>query len=173
VVLDKNPSLTGALHLWLRLFPRSKIVIALRDPRDVIISAFFQNLALTPTNANFLSLGRAAKHYADLMDTWLRLRELGGFDWLETRYEAIVDNVEAEGRRITSFLGLEWDPGQAAHAETPRRPFLFSPTYSDAAKPVHRRAIGRWRNYAEALAPIQARLDPYCRAFGYPAISEN
>ena len=169
LVVDKNPSLTGALHLWLRLFPASQIIIALRDPRDVIISSFFQNLDLTPTNANFLSLQRAAKHYADLMDTWLRLRELGGFDWIETRYESIVEDVEAEGRRLTKFLGLDWHPAQAAPGEAARQKFLFSPTYSDAAKPVHRRAVGRWHHYAEALAPIQASLAPYCRAFGYPA----
>jgi Flp pilus assembly protein TadD len=166
VVLDKNPSLTGALHLWLRLFPNSKILIALRDPRDVLISCFFQNLELTPTNANFLSLERAAKHYADLMDTWLRLRDLGGFDWLETRYEVIVENVLNEGRRITSFLGVDWQPSQADFAQGPRT-FLFAPTYSDASKPLHGRASGRWQNYSEALAPIQSRLDPYCRAFAY------
>lgn len=167
VVLDKNPSLTGALHLWLRLFPGAKVLIALRDPRDVMVSAFFQNLELTPTNVNFLSLERAAKHYADLMDTWLRLRDLGGFDWLETRYEDIVQDTQAEGRRITSFLGLEWQLSQSGYADAPRK-FLFAPTYSDAAKPVHRRAIGRWQNYADALAPIQSRLAPYCRAFAYP-----
>jgi hypothetical protein len=97
VLLDKNPTPTASLHLWLRVFPESKIVIALRDPRDVVLSCFFQNLTLTPLNANFLSLERAVKHYADLMDTWLRLRRLGGFDWLETRYEDVVGGLEAEG----------------------------------------------------------------------------
>lgn len=167
VLLDKNPSPTTALHLWLRLFPRVKVVIALRDPRDVVLSCFFQNLMLTPTNANFLSLERTAKHYADLMDVWLRLRELGGFDWLETRYETIVAQVETEGRRVTEFLGLSWHPGQARHHETAKDKFVFSPTYSAATQPVHTQAIGRWQNYTEALAPIQQRLAPYCRAFGY------
>ncbi len=167
--LDKNPSPTAALHLWLRLFPESKILIALRDPRDVIISCFFQNLMLTPTNANFLSLDRTVKHYADLMDVWLRLRELGGFDWLETRYEDLVANLETEGRRTTAFLGLEWDPAQGRFYEAAARKFVFSPTYTDATQSVHRRAVGRWHNYAEALAPFQERLAPYCRAFGYSA----
>lgn len=36
VLLDKNPSPTASLHLWLRLFPELKVIIALRDPRDVI-----------------------------------------------------------------------------------------------------------------------------------------
>jgi hypothetical protein len=167
VLLDKNPSLTGALHLGLRLFPELKVIIALRDPRDVVISCFFQNLMLTPTNANFLSLERTATHYANLMDVWLRLRELGGFDWIETRYEDVVANLESEGRRATQFLGLSWHPNQARHRETASKKFLFAPTFSDVAKPVYSTAVGRWKNYAEALAPIQERLAPYCRAFGY------
>jgi hypothetical protein len=40
---------------------------------------------LNGTKVNFLSLERTARHYADLIDTWLRLRELGGFDSIETR----------------------------------------------------------------------------------------
>jgi Flp pilus assembly protein TadD len=169
VWLDKNPSPTAALHLWLRVFPELKVIIALRDPRDVVISCFFQNLMLTPTNANFLSLERTAKHYADLMDVWLRMRELSGFEWIETRYEDVVANLESEGKRVTEFLGLSWHPKQANHHESASRKILFAPTYNDAAKPVHTRAVGRWQNYAEALAPVQQRLAPYYRAFGYEA----
>jgi tetratricopeptide (TPR) repeat protein len=167
VLLDKNPSPTSALHLCLRIFPNLKVIIALRDPRDVVISCFFQNLMLTPTNANFLTLQRTVKHYTDLMDVWLRMRELGGFDWLETRYEDVVDNLEAEGRRATEFLGLAWHPSQANHHEAAGRKIVFSPTYNDVTKPVHTRAVGRWQHYAEALAPLQEKLAPYCRAFGY------
>lgn len=167
ILLDKNPSPTASLHIWLRLFPASKVIIALRDPRDVVVSCFFQNLRLNATNANFLGLERTARHYADLMDVWLRMRELGGFDWLETRYEDIVGNLESEGRRVTEFAGLTWHPEQASFHEASRRKFVFSPTYNDVTQPVHKRAVARWKNYAEALAPVQEKLAPYCRAFGY------
>jgi tetratricopeptide (TPR) repeat protein len=168
VLLDKNPAPTASLHLWLRVFPASKILIALRDPRDVIISCFFQNFSpLTPLNANFLSLERTVKHYADLMDTWLRLRELGGFEWLETRYEDVVRDLETEGRRVTEFLGLTWHPDQAACHEAARRKLVYSPSYGEVARPVHDRAVGRWRNYAAALEPLLPRLATYTKAFGY------
>ncbi len=166
VLLDKNPSPTALLHLWLRLFPDLKVIVAVRDPRDVIISCFFQNLMLNTTNANFLSLERTFRHYADLMDVWLRMRELGGFDWIETRYKDVVANLESEGRRITEFLGLSWHPRQAKFHETARAKFIFAPTYSDVTQPVYNRAVGRWKHYADVLAPLQERLAPYCRAFG-------
>jgi tetratricopeptide (TPR) repeat protein len=167
VLIDKNPTPTASLPLWLRLFPHSKVIVALRDPRDVVISCFFQNLALTPMNVNFLALDRAVRHYADLMDVWLRLREFGGFDWIESRYEDIVAGTEAEGRRVTEFLGLTWHPAQANCHEAARSRFVFSPTYSEVAKPVHNRAVGRWTHYAAALEPYEKTFSSYLQAFGY------
>ena len=169
VLVDKNPSPTMSLNLWLRVFPEVKIIIALRDPRDVIISCYFLNIMLNATNVNFLSLERAARHYADLMDVWLRVRELGGFDWIESRYEDVVKTLEPEGRKVTEFLGLVWHPNQAAFYETARRKVLFAPTYHDVTQPLYQRAMNRWKCYAEALEPLQARLEPYCKAFGYEA----
>ena len=169
VLLDKNPSPTVSLYVWLRVFPELKVIIALRDPRDVIISCFFQNLMLNVTNVNFLSLERTARHYADLMDVWLRLRELGGFDWIESRYEDVVVDLESQGRRATEFLGLDWHPNQARYHETARRKLLSAPTYHDVTQPIYQRAVGRWENYARALEPLQEKLAPYCQAFGYSA----
>lgn len=167
LLLDKNPSPTNSLHLWLRLFPEVKVIIALRDPRDVVLSSYFQNLPLNPATANFLSIERTAKHYADLMDVWLRFRELGGFDWVEMRYHEVVTNPEAEGRRVTEFLGLEWNSRQANHQDISGKKILHSPSYSEASKPIYKQAVDRWRHYASVLEPVQGRLEPYCRAFGY------
>jgi hypothetical protein len=178
VLIDKNPTATGSLQSWLRIFPDSKVIIALRDPRDVVISCFFQNLALTPMNVNFLGLDRVVQQYADLMDVWLRIRELGGFDWIETRYEDIVAGAETEGRRVTEFLGLTWHPAQANCHEAARARFVFSPTYNEVAKPVHNRAVGRWKHYAAALEPFHPKFSGYLTAFGYqvpsaPVVSEG
>src|SRR5437867_4711445 len=40
VLLDKNPSPTARLPLWLRVFPM-RVLIALRDPRDVVLCCYF------------------------------------------------------------------------------------------------------------------------------------
>lgn len=103
-MLDKNPSPTMSLNIGLRVFPELKVIIALRDPRDVVISYFFLNIMLNATNPNYPSLERTAKHYADLMEVWLRMRELGGFVWIETRYEDVVTNLPEAGRKATEFL---------------------------------------------------------------------
>ena len=167
LLLDKNPSPTARLPLWLKVFPELRVLIALRDPRDVVLSCYFQNIPLNAVNVNFLSFERLAKHYADLMDIWLAVREWEGFAWLEVRYEDTVAALEKEGHRVTEFLGLTWDEGQARFYEKSRTKQLYSPTYQDVTRPVYSRSVARWRTYEKYLAPILPAMEPYCRKFGY------
>lgn len=167
LLLDKNPSPTAFLPVWLRVFPELRVLIALRDPRDVVISCYFQNIPLTIINSNWLSLERVAKNYADLMSIWLEVREWEEFEWTETRYEDIVTDVEKEGRRVTEFLGLAWHEEQARFYEKSATKKLNSPTYHDVTQPVYGRAVGRWHAYEKYLEPVMPVLEPFCRAFGY------
>ena len=143
------------------------MLIALRDPRDVVLSCYFQNIPLNPTNVNFLSFERLAKHYADLMGIWLAVREWDGFAWLETCYEDLVADMEKEGRRCSEFLGLQWHKDQVRFYERSGQKQLYSPTYQDVTRPVYTRSVARWHAYEKYLAPIAPALEPYCRAFGY------
>ncbi len=167
LLVDKNPSPTARLPLWLRVFPELQVIIALRDPRDVLLSCYFQNIPLNAVNVNFLSFERLARHYADLMDIWLAVREWPGFRWMETRYEDTVADMEKEGRRVTGFLSLTWHEGQVRFHEKSRQKQMYSPTYQDVTRPVYSRSVGRWHAYEKHLAPILPDLEPYCRKFGY------
>ena len=44
LLIDKNPSPTSRLPLWLRVFPELRVLIALRDPRDVAASLLAASL---------------------------------------------------------------------------------------------------------------------------------
>jgi len=167
LLVDKNPSPTARLPVWLRVFPELRVIIALRDPRDVVLSCYFQNIPLNAVNVNFLSFERVAKHYADLMDIWLAVREWEGFAWIETRYEDTVANMEKEGRRVTEFLGQSWHESQARFYEKSRTKQMYSPTYQDVTRPVYNRSVARWRAYEKHLVPILPALEPYCKKFGY------
>src|SRR2546427_3825665 len=74
VHLDKNPTMTLLLPGLVRLLPEVKLIIALRDPRDVVLSCFMQYLPLNANSVCFLTLERAAKRYAHDMGVWLKLR---------------------------------------------------------------------------------------------------
>jgi Flp pilus assembly protein TadD len=167
VILDKNPSPTGRLRFLLRVFPELRVVIALRDPRDVVMSCYFQNIPLNATNANFLSLERTCVHYSNLMSAWLAVRRWEGFTWVETRYEDVVKSPIKEGRRVTEFLGLEWVDAQARFHEKADKTRMYSPTYHDASQPIYTRSVCRWRAYEKYLTPVQALLEPFCKELGY------
>ncbi len=167
LLLEKNPSPTAMLPELLRVFPELRVIIAIRDPRDVVLSCYFQNIPLNQVIATWLSLEGLAKYYVHLMEVWLAVREWEGFSWIETKYEDIVTDLESEGRRVTQFLGLQWHENQRMFFEGAKKRRLYSPTYHDVTQPVYSRSVARWRNYEKYLEPILPVLEPYCRAFGY------
>src|SRR5262249_1190754 len=140
---------------------------ALRDPRDVVLSCFLLYLPLNPLSVSFLTLERAARRYALDMTAWLKLRERFPLPWLEVRYEHTVADLPHQARRVLEFLGLPWDGAVLRFDEHARQRAVLSPTYAAVTQPLHAKAIGRWRRYADYLEPILPILEPLVRAFGY------
>lgn len=165
--LDKNPTMTLLIPGMLRLFPETKLLIALRDPRDVIVSCFMQYLPLNPNSVCFFTLERAARRYAHDLGVWLKLREIIPTPWLEVRYEDCVADMEKEARRTLDFLRLSWDPNVLNYREHLKTKAVASPTYEAVSKPLYTSAIGRWKNYQKYLEPCLATLQPLVEAFGY------
>lgn len=165
--LDKNPPLTLVLPGFLRLFPHTHILFALRDPRDVVVSCLMQYLPLNPFSVSFLTVDRAARRYANDMAIWLILREKIVSPWLEVRYEDTVQHTEREVRRAVDFLGLPWEPQVLNYRERLKDKPVASPTYEAVSQPIYTRAIGRWHHYEQYLAPVQSVLKNAVEAFGY------
>jgi thioredoxin-like negative regulator of GroEL len=167
VHLDKNPSLTLLIPGMLRLFPETRLLIALRDPRDVIVSCFMQYLPLNTNSVCYLTLERTAARYANDMGTWLRLRELIDSPWLEVRYENCVRQLDVEARRALDFLDLPWSAEVLEYRERLKTKAVASPTYEAVSKPLYSSAIGRWRNYEKFVEPCLNVLGPCIKALGY------
>jgi len=167
VHLDKNPPFTLLIPAMWRLFPELKLIIALRDPRDVVLSCFMQFLPLNTNSVCYLTLERAAARYALDLGVWRRLRDVLPPCWMEVRYEDTVLDLEREARRTLDFLELPWDPAVLKYRERVRNKAVASPTYEAVSKPLYRSSMGRWRNYEKFLAPIEPILAPLVRTFGY------
>jgi tetratricopeptide (TPR) repeat protein len=167
VHLDKNPTMTLLIPGMLRLFPETKLLIALRDPRDVVISCFMQYLPLNTNSVCFLTLERTARRYAHDLGVWRRLRDTLCTPWLEIHYEDCVRELEREARRALEFLGLPWDAGVLEYRDRLKAKPVGSPTYEAVSQPLYTSAIGRWRNYRKFLEPCYEILRPSIEAFGY------
>lgn len=167
VHLDKNPPFTLLIPAMLRLFPELKLLIALRDPRDVVLSCFMQFLPLNTNSVCYLTLERTTERYALDMGLWRRFREVLPPCWLEVRYEDTVNDLEREARRALEFLGLPWDAQVLNYRERLKEKPVSSPTYEAVSQPLYTSSIGRWRNYRKFLGPFLPSLRPFIEAFGY------
>jgi tetratricopeptide (TPR) repeat protein len=168
VHLDKNPNHTGLLPGLLRLFPDSRLVVALRDPRDVVTSCVLRTFRLSEFSAMLLDWRSAAELYAVEMGAWLRYRALlDPATWVETRYEDGIDDPETESRRVLKTLGLPWDEAMTDYRTRLRHKVVNSPTQAEVRLPPYRDAIGRWHAYEPWLRPCLPILDPFIDAFGY------
>jgi tetratricopeptide (TPR) repeat protein len=167
LLIDKNPVLSFMIPAFVRIFPETKFLIALRDPRDVILSCFMQPQPLNPITAAYLSLEGTAADYAATMSIWQTLKPLMPATYLEVRYEDMVEDLESVARKTLDFLGVPWDAKVLGFAEHAQKKMVRSPTYADVTQPVYKRARGRWRNYQKYLEPHLEKLEPYVKAFGY------
>jgi tetratricopeptide (TPR) repeat protein len=167
LLLDKNPSLNLMIPMVVRIFPETKFLVALRDPRDVVMSCFMQALPLTPVSSAYLTLESAVKQYANVMGFWLEMRPRLDAQWVYVRYEEMVDDLPKVARSVLQFLGLEYEQSVLKFYEHARTKYVRSPSHADVRKPLYRTAVGRWRNYQKYIEPHMAGLERFLKAFNY------
>ena len=151
--LDKNPNHMSLLAGLLRLSPESRFIVALRDPRDVIVSAYLRYLPISEFSVQFLDWESACQLYAREMQIWHRMREAMDGNWIEVRYEDTVADPRQQAERVIEFLGLDWSDHVMAFRERTAGKVINSPSQAEVRKPLYTRSIGRWQNYADHIAP--------------------
>jgi len=165
--IDKNPLNIIHLGFIARIFPEAKIIVVLRDPRDVCLSCFMQLFYLNESMMQFLSMKKTVDYYAATMNLWLAYREKLSLLWMELRYEDIVADSAAATRTLNGFLGLDASGTQEAFYKQAAQRAISTPSYHDVSTPVYSRAKGRWRHYADQMEPVLNALAPYVEIFGY------
>lgn len=167
IFIDKLPLNLIDIGLINVIFPDAKVIVALRDPRDVCLSCLMQDFALNNAMIHFCRLEDTAAFYEQVMGFYLAVRDILTVAKIEIRYEDTVTDLESQARRVFEFLGAEWEPETLRFYEKARTRTISTPSFEAVAQPVHRSAIGRWRHYRQFFGPILPRLAPYVRAFGY------
>jgi tetratricopeptide (TPR) repeat protein len=168
-VVDKLPLNIICMGLIHRFFPEAKVIVALRDPRDAVLSNFMQDFSLNPSMYHSLTLEGASGFYARVMGLYLHFRGFLPLDMREVRYEDLVENTGPETRGLFDFLGLEWEEGVLGFHERALNRKINTPSYSQVVRPIYRHAVSRWRKYSSHLEPVLSLLEPFVEAFGYGA----
>jgi tetratricopeptide (TPR) repeat protein len=167
LLVDKNPSLNLMIPMVVRVFPETKFLVALRDPRDVIVSCLMQALPPTPISSAYLSLEGTVNQYANVMGFWLEMAPRMGNQWMYVRYEELVEDLPAAARSVLDFLGMGFEENVLKFYEHARTKRVTSPSHADVRKPLYRTAVGRWRNYQKYLEPYLPALERFVKAFNY------
>lgn len=167
LLVDKNPGINVMVPVLLRVFPETKFLIALRDPRDVVVSCFMQALRLTPASFAYLSLEETVKQYVSVMGFWLEMLPRMDGRWKYVRYEDMIDDLAGVARSALDFLGLGFEDNVLKYFEHARAKRINSPTSAEVRKPLYRTAVGRWKNYEKYLAPYLPGLDRFLKEFNY------
>ncbi|WP_109127096.1 sulfotransferase [Dyella sp. C11] len=156
--IDKLPHNFLYAGFIARALPNAKILCLRRDPMDVCLSNFRQLFSLTSPYYDYaFDLHDTGYYYAQfdrLMSHWQRV--LPG-RILEVDYETLVDEQEAQSRRIIDFCGLAWNDACLDFHEN-RSP-VSTASAVQVREPMNRRSLQRWKRYGAPMERLHALLE--------------
>jgi tetratricopeptide (TPR) repeat protein len=153
-VIDKRPwNWVDAPFLHLVL-PQAKFIDIRRAPMAACFGMFKQML---PPDASFTHnlthLGQYYRRYLEYMD-YLDTIMPGAI--LRVSYESLVDNTEAEIRRMLDYCGLPFQESCLRFWETERG--VLTPSAEQVRKPIYRGALEQWKNFEPWLGELKEAL---------------
>jgi tetratricopeptide (TPR) repeat protein len=162
--IDKMPNNfahTGLIHL---ILPNAKIIDARRHPLGCCFSGFKQHFARGQSfSYSQEDIGRYYRDYVELM---------AHFDAVlpgrvhRVLYESMIDDTEAEVRRLLDFCGLGFEPQCLRFYANERA--VRTASSQQVRKPIFREGLDQWRHYEPWLTPMKGALGPVLTA--YPGV---
>jgi tetratricopeptide (TPR) repeat protein len=153
-VIDKRPWNWVEIPFLALALPQSRFIDIRRAPMAAGFAMFKQML---PWDAAFTydltHLGRYYRNYVgymDYLDTVMPGRVL------HVRYEDLIDNTEAEIRRMLDYCGLPFEERCLRFWETDRA--VLTPSAEQVRKPIYRGALEQWKNFEPWLGELKESL---------------
>jgi tetratricopeptide (TPR) repeat protein len=168
VFVDKMPLNAVFLPLVAKLFPGARILLALRDPRDVVLSCFRRRFAMNAGMYEFTRLDSAAAYYAAVMQLMQVYGDKLALPVLEARHESLVADFAGEAKRLCAFLGLSYRDEMAGFAKRAQSQNIDTPSGAQLAHGLSDAGLAQWRRYVRELEPVVPVLAPFVARYGYP-----
>lgn len=167
VFIDKLPLNLPWLGVLGQVFPNARILLALRDPRDCVFSAFKRLFQFNTAMLRTYTLADTVALYDAAMKAGEAGRKVApDLRVTQVRYEDLVTDMKDEIARILLALGLEWESEMADYRER-LSPSLSTPSAPQLEAAIHDRSIGLWRHHADALEPFSTQLEPWLKQWRY------
>ena len=152
--IDKMPNNfrhVGLIHL---ILPRARIIDVRREPMACCFSNLKQLFARGQEfTYSIESIARYYRSYLELMRHWDTV--LPG-RVLRVAYEDIVEDVEANVRRLLQFCGLPFESECLEYYKTSRS--VSTASSEQVRQPIFRGGLAQWRHYEPWLRPLEDLL---------------
>ena len=153
--IDKTPANFFHVGIFQSLFPQGRVIWMRRDLRDVALSIYFENFSHSQKYATDLA---DIAHYAlaqqRMMQHWT---DTGEINLLEVHYEDLVADFEPQARRVTEFMGLDWNDAALTFHKTERA--VTTPSRWQVRQPIYSGSVARWKPYEKQLQPLFTEMD--------------
>jgi hypothetical protein len=107
---------------------------------------------------------------AALYDATMRMVEASeaafGLFTHPVQLEALIADFDGETKAVCDFIGIAWDEGMRDFAAGVRERGVFTPSGPQLAQGLNAQGVGKWRDYAAEMAPVQDVLAPWVAKFG-------
>lgn len=154
--IDKMPNNFAHIGLIQLALPNARIIDARRHPLACCFSAFRQQFARGQDFSYDLDdLGRYYRDYVRLM---AHFDEAMPGRIHRVFYERMVDDTEAEVRRLLDYCGLPFEDGCLRFFENDRP--VRTASSEQVRRPIYREGIDHWRHFEPWLGPLKAALGP-------------
>jgi tetratricopeptide (TPR) repeat protein len=154
--VDKFPNNfmhTGLIRL---ILPQARIIDVRRHPLGCCLSAFKQHFAEGQIYSYDLTdLGRYYVDYVALMD---HFDAAAPGRVCRVSYEALVEDPEAQVRRLLSYCGLPFEDQCLRFYESRR--VVRTASSEQVRQPIFRDGVDHWRRFEPWLDPLKAALGP-------------
>lgn len=164
--IDKMPNNfahIGLIHLAL---PNARIIDARRHPMGCCFSGFKQHFA---RGQNFTySLENIGRYYRDYVELMAHFDAVLPGRIHRVIYEQLIDDTEAEIRRLLRYCNLPFEDACLRFFENDRA--VRTASSEQVRQPIFKGAVDHWRHYEPWLDPLKAALGPVLEA--YPGVPE-
>jgi predicted Zn-dependent protease len=152
--IDKMPN--NCLHVGLiqLILPRARIIDARRHPMACCFSGFKQHFA---RGQNYTySLEDIAHYYHDYVELMQDTEAALPGRIHRVLYEHMVEDTEAEVRRLLAYCRLDFDPACLRFHENRRA--VRTASAQQVRQPIYRQGVDQWRHFEPWLGPLRAAL---------------
>ena len=151
-----------------RFFPNAKFILAVRNPKDSVLSCFMQNFTINHAMANFLNLNDTAYLYDKVLQLWKKYTKLFPLKFHTIKYEDLVYNFDTSIKDLLQFLEIDWSDRMREYYKTAeKRGIINTPSYNQVNQPLYTKSIGRWKNYQNQFQNITTSLEEWTKYFNY------